>query len=58
MQVSNAALNVCNCVQDLMGCANTLVGDETIGLKGISGGQKRRVSVSLTGLLASALLVF
>lgn len=30
---------------DLLGCANTLIGDETIGMKGISGGQKRRVSI-------------
>ncbi|KAG2452090.1 hypothetical protein HYH02_003126 [Chlamydomonas schloesseri] len=32
---------------DLAGCADTLIGDETIGLKGISGGQKRRVSVGI-----------
>ncbi|GFR41628.1 hypothetical protein Agub_g2355, partial [Astrephomene gubernaculifera] len=32
---------------DLVSCANTLIGDETIGLKGISGGQKRRVSVGI-----------
>ena len=29
-----------SCMQDLQGCADTLIGDETIGLKGISGGQK------------------
>ncbi|PNW84101.1 hypothetical protein CHLRE_04g220850v5 [Chlamydomonas reinhardtii] len=32
---------------DLTTCADTLIGDETIGLKGISGGQKRRVSVGI-----------
>ncbi|KAG2423172.1 hypothetical protein HXX76_010940 [Chlamydomonas incerta] len=32
---------------DLTACADTLIGDETIGLKGISGGQKRRVSVGI-----------
>ncbi len=33
--------------QDLLGCAEVLIGDETIGIKGISGGQKRRVSVGI-----------
>ncbi|MEW5313182.1 MAG: hypothetical protein WDW38_004769 [Sanguina aurantia] len=32
---------------DILGCADTLIGDDTIGLKGISGGQKRRVSVGI-----------
>ncbi|GIL85953.1 hypothetical protein Vretimale_9015 [Volvox reticuliferus] len=32
---------------DLASCADTLIGDETIGLKGVSGGQKRRVSVGV-----------
>ncbi|GIL61808.1 hypothetical protein Vafri_18548 [Volvox africanus] len=32
---------------DLTTCADTLIGDETIGLKGISGGQKRRASVGV-----------
>ncbi|MEW5301220.1 MAG: hypothetical protein WDW36_004093 [Sanguina aurantia] len=32
---------------DILVCANTLIGDDTIGLKGISGGQKRRVSVGI-----------
>lgn len=31
----------------LVECQNTLVGDESIGLKGISGGQKRRVSIGV-----------
>lgn len=31
----------------LVSCAETLIGDETIGLKGVSGGQKRRVSVGI-----------
>jgi ABC-type lipoprotein export system ATPase subunit len=34
-------------VQDLYGCANTLIGDELQGIKGISGGQRRRVSVGI-----------
>ncbi len=34
-------------VQDLSGCANTLIGDELQGIKGISGGQRRRVSVGI-----------
>ncbi len=33
--------------QDLTGCADTLIGDALQGLKGISGGQKRRVSVGI-----------
>lgn len=32
---------------DLEKCQNTLIGDELIGLKGISGGQRRRVSVGI-----------
>ncbi|GLI71094.1 hypothetical protein VaNZ11_016163 [Volvox africanus] len=32
---------------DLTSCADTLIGDEIIGLKGISGGQKRRASVGV-----------
>lgn len=32
---------------DLLGCQDTLIGDELIGIKGISGGQKRRVSVGI-----------
>ncbi|KXZ50553.1 hypothetical protein GPECTOR_16g728 [Gonium pectorale] len=39
---------------DLTACANTLIGEETIGLKGISGGQKRRVSVGIELVKASA----
>lgn len=33
--------------QELEGCQNTLIGDDLIGIKGISGGQKRRVSVGI-----------
>jgi ABC-type multidrug transport system ATPase subunit len=32
-------------VQDLDSCANVLIGDETLGIKGISGGQRRRVGI-------------
>ncbi|KAG2499529.1 hypothetical protein HYH03_002475 [Edaphochlamys debaryana] len=32
---------------DLVSCADTMIGDESVGLKGISGGQKRRVSVGV-----------
>lgn len=42
---------------ELMGCADTLIGDELIGLKGISGGQKRRVSVGIE-LVKDPALVF
>jgi len=31
----------------LESCANTLIGDEILGIKGISGGQKRRVSIGV-----------
>lgn len=31
----------------LVSCANTLIGDEVLGMKGISGGQKRRVSIGV-----------
>ncbi len=48
------AMCVCVCVcptscreLDLEGCADTLIGDEFLGMKGISGGQKRRVSVGI-----------
>jgi hypothetical protein len=30
--------------QELEGCQHTLIGDEMLGMKGISGGQRRRVS--------------
>lgn len=32
---------------NLVGCQNTLIGDELLGIKGISGGQKRRVSIGI-----------
>lgn len=32
---------------DLEGCQHTLIGDEVLGMKGISGGQRRRVSVGI-----------
>ena len=32
---------------DLTGCRDTLIGDELLNMKGISGGQRRRVSVAL-----------
>ncbi len=31
----------------LLECADNLIGDETLGLKGISGGQMRRVSIAI-----------
>lgn len=31
-------------LQDLEGCQHTLIGDEMLHVKGISGGQRRRVS--------------
>jgi ABC-type multidrug transport system ATPase subunit len=37
-------------------CGDTLVGDEEIGLKGISGGQKRRASVGIELIKDPALL--
>ena len=36
-----------NSPQELTGCQHTLIGDEEQGMKGISGGQKRRVSVGI-----------
>ncbi len=30
---------------DLEDCADTLIGDEAAGIKGVSGGQKRRVCI-------------
>ena len=32
---------------DLLGCQHTLIGDEMLNIKGISGGQRRRVSGAL-----------
>lgn len=40
---SRAALR-CAGAQDLAACQHTLIGDEMLQLRGISGGQKRRVS--------------
>ncbi len=34
-------------VQDLTGCASTLIGDDARGIKGISGGERRRLSVGI-----------
>jgi hypothetical protein len=34
-------------VQDLKDCANTIIGDETAGHKGVSGGQRRRIGIGL-----------
>lgn len=45
------------CEQDLEGCANTMIGDETLGMKGISGGQRRRVGIGLE-LVKDPRLVF
>ena len=33
--------------QELAACQHTLIGDETLGIKGISGGERRRVGVGL-----------
>ena len=33
--------------QELLGCSDVLIGDESIGLKGCSGGQRRRVSLAI-----------
>ena len=32
---------------DLTSCQNTLVGDDVVGIKGVSGGQKRRTSLAV-----------
>lgn len=39
-------LSPCLC-QELERCQHTLIGDEVLGMKGISGGQRRRVSGEL-----------
>lgn len=44
-------------VQSLQDCANTLVGSATAGIKGISGGEKRRTSVGME-LVTSPTCVF
>ena len=33
--------------QELGKCVNTLVGDDALGIKGISGGERRRLSVAI-----------
>ena len=33
--------------QELEKCARTLVGDDSLGIKGISGGERRRLSVAI-----------
>lgn len=39
--------NACSCGElDLGECANVFIGDESIGMKGISGGQVRHTKVS------------
>ncbi|GAX76975.1 hypothetical protein CEUSTIGMA_g4422.t1 [Chlamydomonas eustigma] len=43
--------------EDLLSCANTLIGDDGIGMKGISGGQKRRTSLA-TDLVKDPLVIF
>lgn len=34
-------------MQELEGCADTLAGDDAQGIKGISGGERRRLSVAI-----------
>ena len=34
-------------LQELGKCTNTLVGDDALGIKGISGGERRRLSVAI-----------
>lgn len=38
---------VCIVLQDLGDCADVLIGNEVEGIKGISGGEKRRLAVGL-----------
>lgn len=44
-------------LQGLGKCANTLIGDESLGIKGISGGEKRRLSVGME-LIKDPLMIF
>ena len=37
----------CSPAQELGSCQHTLIGDETLGIKGISGGERRRVGIGL-----------
>jgi hypothetical protein len=46
-QLDGCGRPLARAAQDLLGCQDTLIGDELIGIKGISGGQKRRVSVGI-----------
>ena len=48
---------LCWRAQGLTKCAGTLIGDESLGLKGISGGEKRRLSVGLE-LIKDPALIF
>ncbi len=47
LPVIGKAPRACTVHQDLATCADTLIGNATVGVKGISGGQKRRVSVGI-----------
>lgn len=39
--------STCGRLQSLMDCANTFIGSPAAGIKGVSGGEKRRVSVGV-----------
>lgn len=42
---------------DLLDCADTLIGDDVIGIKGVSGGQKRRTSLAVE-LVKDPIVIF
>ena len=44
-------------MQELNKCANTMIGDDAKGSKGISGGERRRVSVGI-GLVTDPSVIF